>query len=83
MPREGLGNKSKEIEQYAHVDKTRLNNPQVGLVTPKTDPDAGKKQTWAYDPHIDPTLQWAGKAERTSFAAPTVSLHVHERIDPH
>ena len=29
-----------------------------------------------------PALQWAGKAERTSFEIPTVSLHVHERIDP-
>ena len=29
-----------------------------------------------------PSLQWAGKAERTSFEVPTVSLHVHERIDP-
>jgi adenine-specific DNA-methyltransferase len=27
-------------------------------------------------------LQWAGKAEHTSFDVPTVSLHVHERIDP-
>jgi adenine-specific DNA-methyltransferase len=27
-------------------------------------------------------LQWAGKAEHTSFEVPTVSLHVHERIDP-
>ena len=26
-------------------------------------------------------LQWAGKAEHTSFAVDTVSLHVHERID--
>lgn len=29
-----------------------------------------------------PYLQWAGKAERTSFEVDTVSLHVHERIDP-
>jgi adenine-specific DNA-methyltransferase len=29
-----------------------------------------------------PFLNWAGKAERTSFEVPTVSLHVHERIDP-
>ena len=29
-----------------------------------------------------PYLEWAGKAERTSFAVDTVSLHVHERIDP-
>jgi len=27
-------------------------------------------------------LNWAGKAERTSFEIDTVSLHVHERIDP-
>ena len=29
-----------------------------------------------------PYLNWAGKAERTSFDIDTVSLHVHERIDP-
>ena len=29
-----------------------------------------------------PFLNWTGKAERTSFEVPTVSLHVHERIDP-
>ncbi len=29
-----------------------------------------------------PYLNWAGKAERTSFDVDTVSLHVHERIDP-
>lgn len=28
-----------------------------------------------------PFLNWAGKAERLSFEVPTVSLHVHERID--
>ena len=30
----------------------------------------------------EPYLNWAGKAERISFEVPTVSLHVHERIDP-
>ena len=69
------------IESYDHRDKERLNNPPVGLVTPETDQDAGRK-TYAYDPHLDPQLQWAGKAEHTSFEVPTVSLHVHERIDP-
>jgi len=29
-----------------------------------------------------PHLNWSGKAEGTSFAVDTVSLHVHERIDP-
>ena len=61
--------------------RERLNNPPVGLVTPETDPETGRK-TYAYDPHLDPQLQWSGKAEHTSFAVPTVSLHVHERIDP-
>jgi hypothetical protein len=71
----------KPIEQYDHKGKERCNNPPVGLVTPETDSDSGKK-TYAYDPHLDPSLQWAGKAEHTSFEIPTVSLHVHERIDP-
>ncbi len=70
------------IESYEHKGKKRVNNPPVGLVTPDTDPDAGAKKTYAYDPHLDPQLQWAGKAEHTSFKVPTVSLHVHERIDP-
>ncbi len=71
------------IESYDHRDKERVNNPPVGLVTPQTDPDAGqKKKRYAYDPHLDPQLVWAGKAEHTSFEVPTVSLHVHERIDP-
>ncbi|MDP2784067.1 MAG: site-specific DNA-methyltransferase [Sulfurimicrobium sp.] len=29
-----------------------------------------------------PYLNWSGKAERLSFEVDTVSLHVHERIDP-
>lgn len=71
----------KPIEQYEHTHEKRVNNPQVGLVKPENDPDAGKK-TYQYDPHLDPQLVWAGKAEHTSFEVPTVSLHVHERIDP-
>ena len=69
------------IENYEHKDKQRLNNPPVGLVSSDTDQDTGKKK-YSYDPHLDPQLVWAGKAEHTSFEVPTVSLHVHERIDP-
>ena len=72
----------KPIEQYEHKDKERLNNPPVGLVNPKTDPLQFRKNKYEYDPHLDPQLQWAGKAEHTSFEVDTVSLHVHERIDP-
>lgn len=81
MARQKKTETTRPIETYEHSDKKRVNNPPVGLVTPDTDPDAGAKKTYAYDPHLDPQLQWAGKAEHTSFAVPTVSLHVHERID--
>ena len=47
----------KPIDQYDHKEARRANNPPVGLVTPETDRDAGKK-TYAYDPHIDPSLQF-------------------------
>lgn len=109
-----------QVLSYRHADRRR-NNPEVGMVDPDTDP-ATPKTEWAYDPHLDPALQfdigraqtekliddalesgdqdtmraalqqlrrqaqpylnWTGKAERTSFEVDTVSLHVHERIDP-
>ena len=71
----------RDIESYPHFGKDCPNNPPVGLVTPDTDPET-TANTYAHDPHIDPQLTWAGKAEHTSFEVPTVSLHVHERIDP-
>ena len=80
MSGKAASNKRK-VEQYDHKAKKRANNPPVGLVDASSDAGEGRK-TYAYDPHLDPTLQWAGKAERTSFEIPTVSLHVHERIDP-
>ncbi len=69
------------IGQYGHNATDRLNNPPVGLVTSHNDTPA-PPATYQYDPHLDPQLVWAGKAERMSFEVPTVSLHVHERIDP-
>lgn len=111
-----------DILSYRH-EQRRANNPDVGMVTPESDPDE-PKTPYAYDPHLDPALQfdssatrarverliddalasqdeatmraaleelrrlqapylqWTGKAERTSFEVDTVSLHVHERIDP-
>jgi adenine-specific DNA-methyltransferase len=85
------------IDRYEHKDKKRINNPPVGLVTSETDPPLPAHKTYDYvhpvptiqprkeldyDPHLDPQLVWAGKKEHTSFEVPTVSLHVHERIDP-
>ena len=46
------------IEQYEHAGKKRANNPHVGLVNATSDVDAGKRR-YAYDPHLDPQLQWA------------------------
>ena len=77
-----MKNPKRPVESYQHTDKERANNPPVGLVTPRSDPDRGEKRRYEYDPHLDPQLQWAGKAEHTSFEVPTQSLHVHERIDP-
>ena len=73
---------NKDIEQYDYPNKKRLNNPPVGLVSEDTEPYEHTRKTYEYDPHLDPQLQWAGKAEHTSFKVPTLSLHVHERIDP-
>jgi len=47
----------KLIDQCDHKEASRTNNPPVGLVTPKTDRDAGKK-TYAYDPHIATSPQF-------------------------
>jgi adenine-specific DNA-methyltransferase len=67
------------------------------LVTPETDPplpthkvydyiqpvpDVKPGKELNYDSHLDPQLVWAGKKEHTSFEVPTISLHVHETIDP-
>src|SRR5437764_6238054 len=84
MPRRrspAVAPEEKTVEQYEHRGKKRANNPPVGLVTPESDRDEPTK-TYAYDPYLDPKLEWSGKAERNSFQIPTVSLHVHERIDP-
>lgn len=77
----GVAGRARNVEKYEHSEKTRLNNPPVGLVTPETDPDQPKK-IYTYDPHIDPQLNWAGKVEKSQLAVDTVSIHVHERIDP-
>lgn len=70
-----------DIASYTHDGDTRVNNPPIGLVNADSDNTESKK-TYSYDPHLDPELVWSGKAERTSFEVDTVSLHVHERIQP-
>lgn len=51
-----------QVVSYRHLDK-RVNNPEVGMVHPENDPDK-PKTTWAYDPHIDPAVQFdIGRAQ--------------------
>ena len=70
----------KDIKNYKQTG-TRKNIPEVGLVTSATDRVEGKKK-YVFDPYLDPQLQWSGKVEKNELEIDTVSLHVHERIDP-
>ena len=84
MPRKAAvsdADKMRDIETYTHDDKKRTNNPPVGMA--QHDKSEEKVKTYQFDPHLDPTLQWAGKAEGTSFDVPTSSIHIHESIKPH
>lgn len=73
--------KMRDVEAYTHDDKMRTNNPPVGMA--HHDKAEEKVKTYQFDPHLDPTLQWAGKAEGNSFDVPTSSIHIHESIKPH
>ena len=73
--------KMRDVEAYTHDDKKRTNNPPVGMA--QHDKAEEKVKTYQFDPDLDPTLQWAGKAEGMSFDVPTSSIHIHESIKPH
>ena len=45
-----------QVLAYRHADR-RKNNPEVGLVNKASDPEQAKTP-WAYDPHLDPALQF-------------------------
>jgi adenine-specific DNA-methyltransferase len=68
-----------EVEDYRHEDK-RTNNPPAGIMGdygPKSEPTRRK---YEYNPHLDPQLVGAGKAEHTSFEVENVRLYIYERI---
>jgi len=73
--------KMRDIETYTHDHVTRTNNPAVGMA--HLDHSEESHTTYAFDPHLDPTLDWAGKKEGLSFDVPTSSIHIHESIKPH
>jgi len=70
-----------QIDAYTYPEYDRANIPPVGMA--KFDTVASPEAKYEYDPHIDPSLQWAGKKEGTSFEVPTTSIHIHESIKPH
>ena len=80
-PTDAEAAKMRDVEAYTHDDKKRTNNPPVGMA--QHDKAEEKVKTYQFDPHLDRTLQWAGKAEGTSFEVPTSSIHIHESIKPH
>ena len=71
----------RDIETYTHDDKKRTNNPPVGMA--QYDKTEEKKKTYSFDPHLEPTLVWAGKEENNEFDVLTSSIHIHESIKPH
>ncbi len=66
------------VDDYRHEGASRLNLPEAGIAT--QDRSVAEPHRYEYDPHLDPQLVWAGKAEHTSFEVDTVSLHIHERV---
>lgn len=67
------------VNDFRHKEARRKNNPPFGIA-PTYEVKERRSQTYVYDPHLDPQLVWAGKAEHTSFEVDVVSLHIHERI---
>ena len=57
-----------QVLAYRHPDR-RKNNPEVGLVNTESDPEQ-PKTAWAYDPHLDPALQFdSARAQADSLIA--------------
>ena len=67
------------VRDFRYAEARRKNNPPAGIA-PTYEVREHQTTRYAYDPHLDPQLQWAGKAEHTSFEVDVVSLHIHERI---
>ena len=69
-----------KLSHYAHTNKKRKNTPPVGLATQdKCDCDPG---CYDYNPRLDPILLWSKKYDAERLLVPTISLHLHERIEP-
>jgi len=74
-----VAKREREVKDFRHEEARRKNNPPAGIA-PTYEVRERRTTPYAYDPHLDPQLVWAGKAEHTSFEVDVVSLHIHERI---
>jgi len=59
--RKGTRGKGSGVEDFRHATARRKNNPPAGIA-PTYELHERESKRYAYDPHIDPQLQWAGKA---------------------
>jgi adenine-specific DNA-methyltransferase len=66
------------VEDYEHQGAKRTNNPPAGLA--HLDREDTPTKVYKYDPHLDPSFNWAGKEEREIVNVPAPSIHVHEEL---
>ncbi len=81
MPKRDRASSSPNVGDYRHKQARRKNNPPAGIA-PTYEDKPPKPQTvkYQFDPHLDPQLVWAGKAEHLSFEVDVLPLHIHERV---
>lgn len=79
MARKRRGITEREVGDFRHDEAKRRNNPPAGIA-PTYEVRERHSTSYFFDPHLDPQLIWAGKADHTSFEVDVVSLHIHERI---
>ena len=76
-----------KVRAYRH-DHTRVNIPHAGTahkIEPQNNHNNNNTAHTAqnnHDPHLHPTLQWAGRQNAPAINVPSQPLHVHERVDP-
>ncbi|MEO0023240.1 MAG: site-specific DNA-methyltransferase [candidate division WOR-3 bacterium] len=81
MPRRSQKNSPPSVNDYRHNKSARRqNNPPAGLAPIFEPAHERRTEKYQYDPHLDPQLVWAGKAEHLSFEVDVVPLHIHERV---
>jgi adenine-specific DNA-methyltransferase len=60
------------VKDFRHAGARRKNNPPAGIA-PTYEVRERQTTRYSYDPHLDPQLIWAGKAEHTSFEVDVVT----------